>query len=672
MSNDARDELCINAVRFLAIDAVERAHSGHPGTPMGAAGLAYVLWDRFLKHNPADPAWPDRDRFVLSAGHASMLLYALLHLTGYAVSLDDLRQFRSWGSITPGHPEHGLTPGVEATAGPLGQGFANGVGMAIAERRLAQCFNRPGYPLFDHYTFALVSDGDLQEGLASEAASLAGTLKLGKLIYLYDSNGVQQDGPTVSFREDVAERFRAYGWSVAGPIDGLDLAAVDLALRAACAVNDKPHLIICRTTIGYGSPHKAGTSEAHGKPLGQEEVRLTRLNLNWPYAPFSVPQEVYEHMLQAGERGSSGQAQWQELLENYRQAYPREAGRLDGDLRGELPRDWQKGLDGLFANINKPLSTREASGQVLEILSENVPALTGGAADLAESTRTYLKDTGDLDANSYSGRNIRYGLREHAMAAISNGLALHGGLMPFAATFLVFSDYLRPSLRLAAIMKLRVIFVFTHDSIGVGEDGPTHQPVEQLMSLRLIPGLVTLRPGGPEETLEAWKVALTRKEGPTALILSRQSLPAMGQNAEAAEGVKRGAYVLRETGLSPRVVLMGTGSEVPLALEAGEILRQKGIAARVVSLPSWELFAAQPEDYRRRVLPPEIKARVSIEAGTTMGWERYVGEGGKALGIDSFGASAPGEELFQRFGLTSHNIVEEALKLVSGITANTG
>jgi transketolase len=660
------DELCINTLRFLAVDAVEKAKSGHPGTAMGAAALAYVLWDRFLKHNPADPHWPDRDRFVLSAGHASMLLYGLLHLTGYALSLEDLKRFRQWGSLTPGHPEHGLTPGVEATTGPLGQGFANGVGLAIAEVHMAQYFNRPGYALIDHYTYALVSDGDLQEGAASEAASLAGTLKLAKLIYLYDSNGIQQDGQTVSFQEDVALRFSAYGWNVIGPIDGMDPEAVDLALRSARADSGRPNLIICRTVIGYGSPHKAGTSAAHGEPLGAEEVRLTKANLGWAYPDaFSVPQEVYTHLRQARERGRLQQARWQETLAEYRQAYPLLAGQLESSLKGDLSRGWEQGLDGLFDIINKPLSTRDVAGKVINVIAANVPSLMGGAADLAGSTRTYLKEAGEFNAENYAGRNIRYGLREHAMGAVSNGLALHGGLVPFAATFLVFADYMRPPMRLAAIMKLRVIYIFTHDSIGVGEDGPTHQPVEQLMGLRLVPNLVTLRPADAAETVEAWKIALQRKEGPTALVLTRQEVPLLDRSVlAAAAGVQRGGYVLRESGPSPRVILIGSGSEVAIALETARMLEAKGISSRVVSLPSWELFEAQSVEYRQSVLPPAVTARVSLEAGTTLGWERYVGLQGKALGLDRFGASAPGSELFRRFGLTAQRMAEEALKLI--------
>ncbi len=666
MSNPGLDQLCINTIRFLAIDAVEQANSGHPGAPMGMAAMAYTLWDRHLKHNPADPKWPDRDRFVLSAGHASALLYALLHLTGYDLPLDEIKRFRQWGSKTPGHPEFHLTPGVETTTGPLGQGFANGVGMAIAERALARRYNRPGLELFNHYTYAIVSDGDLQEGVASEAASLAGHLKLAKLIYLYDDNDISIDGPTdITFTEDVKQRFLAYGWNVVGPIDGMDTEAVDTAIRAARSQSERPSLIICRTVIGYGSPNKANRPSAHGEPLGKQETRLTRENLRWPYGPFEVPSEAAAHLRRAVERGKADQARWQVLLDQYRAAFPSEARQLEADLNGDLPAEWDRDLSDLFKPGDKPLATREALGRLLNKTAGTVRNLTGGSADLAGSVKTLLKDGGDCCAADYSGRNIRFGVREHAMGAIANGIALHGGLIPFTGTFLVFYDYMRPPVRLAALMGLHVIFVFSHDSVGLGEDGPTHQPVEQLMGLRLVPKLVTIRPADALEMVEAWKIALERKNGPTALICTRQNLPVLDRDKLApASGVGRGGYVLWETGGTPQVILIGTGSEVHIALEAGRFLQAEGIRSRVISLPSWELFDAQPPEYRRSVLPPEIKARVSLEAGQTIGWERYVGLDGVAIGLNRFGVSAPGPVIYEQFGLTARRMADEAKRLI--------
>ncbi|MBI4284343.1 MAG: transketolase, partial [Chloroflexi bacterium] len=654
-------------MRLLAIDAVEAANSGHPGTPMGAAPMAYVLWDRFLKHNPAHPHWPDRDRFVLSAGHACAMLYALLHLTGYDLPLDEIKRFRQWGSRTPGHSEYGVTPGVEATTGPLGQGFANGVGMAIAERWLAQNYNRPGFEIINHYTYGIVSDGDLQEGVAAEAASLAGTLRLGKLIYLYDDNDISIEGKTdIAFAENVAQRFQAYGWRVFGPIDGMDTTAVDWAIRSAQSESTHPNLIICRTVIGYGSPNKAGTAVAHGEPLGAEEVKLTRQNLAWPYeAPFTIPPEALSHFREALDRGRAWQGKWQALLEGYRKAYPEDFQQLQEDLSGRLPPGWDEGLADLFKGATKPIATREASGKVMNTISNKVHSFMGGSADLAPSTKTILKDHGDYGFDEYCGRNMHFGVREHAMGAICNGMALHKGLIPYAATFLIFSDYMRPPIRLASLMKIRVIFVFTHDSVGLGQDGPTHQPIEQLMGLRAIPGFMVVRPADATETAEAWKIALTRERGPTALVLTRQNLPVLERSVLApVSGVQKGGYILWEAGNTPRVILIGTGSEVHIALEAGKLLQTKGIAARVVSLPSWEMFEAQPPKYRQSVLPPGLRARVSIEAGTPLGWERYVGSEGIAIGISRFGASAPGEVIYQQLGLTPQRLVEAALRLI--------
>ena len=661
------DDLCINTIRFLAVDAVEKAKSGHPGAPLGQAPMAYVLWDKFLKHNPADPDWIDRDRFILSAGHASAMLYALLYLTGYGLSLHDIMQFRQWGSKTPGHPEHGLTPGVEATTGPLGQGFANGVGMAMVERWLAQRYNRPGHEIINHYTYAIASDGDLQEGVASEAASLAGTLKLAKLIYLYDDNNISIEGSTeISFTEDVAKRFQAYHWHVIGPVDGMNISAVEQAIHTAHEDDLQPKLIICRTTIGYGSPHKQGTASAHGEPLGAEETRLTKDNLGWCYAdPFTVPAEVLRHFRLAVERGRIKQKNWETLFKSYQQNYPDEASELLADVSGKLPDDWDAELSGLFKAGDKPVATREASGRIMNLIASKVIGFAGGSADLAPSLKTALKDFGDYNCKDYCGRNIHFGVREHAMGAISNGMALHKGIIPYAGTFLVFSDYMRPSIRLAALTKLGLVYLFSHDSVALGEDGPTHQPVEQIMSLRLIPGLVTIRPADATETVEAWKIALERRQGPTALILSRQSLPILDRKTLSSEkGVRSGGYILWESGSTPDIILIGTGSEVHLILEAGKLLEQKGIKARVVSLPSWELFDKQPGEYRSSVLPQSIPKRISIEAGVTIGWEKYIGEGGMAIGINHFGTSAPGDVIYKHWGLTPQNIAETATKLL--------
>ena len=660
------DELCINSIRFLSIDAVQKANSGHPGAPMGAAPMAYALWDRFLKHNPADTSWPDRDRFVLSAGHASMLIYSLLHLTGYPVTLDDIREFRQWESRTPGHPEYGLTPGVEVTTGPLGQGFAHGVGMAYAERLLAERYNRPGHEIVDHYVYGIVSDGDLMEGVASEAASFAGTHELGKLIYLYDDNNISIEGNTdVTFLEDVGARFRAYGWHVVGPIDGMDLPAVEAALHEAQAERVRPSLIVATTTIGYGSPNKANTGGVHGAALGTDEVALTRQTLGWPYEPFVVPQEALDHMRLALERGAGAQAEWEGRFAEYRAAYPAEAEQLEADLNGHLPDGWADPLDDLFANEEKPLATREAGGRVMNAIAERLHTLVGGSADLAPSTNTLLRGYVDADGEKVAPHNMHFGVREHAMGSIAGGMALHGGVIPYTATFLIFSDYMRPPMRLAALMGLRVVYVFTHDSIGLGEDGPTHQAVEQLLSLRGVPNMVVLRPAEATETAMAWRAAIERRTGPTVLVFTRQGLPVLDRSVyPAADNVLRGAYVLWESSENPAVILIGTGSEVSIALDAGKALAEQGIAARVVSMPSWELFDAQPREYRDSVLPPGIAARVSVEAGRTLGWERYVGTNGVSIGVDTFGASAPYQRIYREYGLTAERVAEAAASLV--------
>ena len=631
--------------------------------------MTYVLWDRFLKHNPDAPEWPDRDRFILSCGHASAMLYALLHLTGYDLSLDDLKQFRQWGSKTPGHPEYGVVPGLEMTTGPLGQGFANGVGMAIAERWLAANHNRPGHEVIDHYTYAIVSDGDLEEGISSEAASMAGNLRLGKLIYLYDDNGISIEGKTdITFTEDIAGRFQAYGWQVIGPVDGFDIASVENAIGEAQADKEHPSLIICKTVIGYGSPNKAGRALAHGEPLGEDEVRLTRKQLGWNYEePFTVPPEALAHLRKAKERGRKQQEDWQRKIELYRKTYHDDARRLEADLRGDLPDGWDSGLDNLFKEETKTVATRSASGLVMNALAPRIRSLMGGSADLAPSTKTELKEGGDYSPGNYDARNLHFGVREHAMGAIASGMARHGGIIPYTATFLVFYDYMRAPVRLAAMMGLRVIYIFTHDSVGVGEDGPTHQPIEQLIGLRSVPNLVTIRPADATETVEAWKIALQRHHGPTALVLSRQNLPVFDRvNLAPASGVRRGGYVLWEAATKPEVIIMGTGSEVPVALEAGKLLQEKGIKVRIVSLPSWELFDAQPGKYREKVLPKNIKARISIEAGSPLGWERYVGDSGVIMGIPRFGSSAPGNVIYEKLGLTAQRVAEEAANLLRG------
>ena len=635
---------------------------------MGAAPMAYVLWDRFLKHNPNDPTWPDRDRFVLSPGHASALLYSLLHLTGYDLPMDELKQFRQWGSKTPGHPEHGLTPGVEATTGPLGQGFGNAVGMALTERWLAGRFNRPGHEIINHHTYAIVSDGDLQEGIASEAASMAGTLGLGKLILLYDDNDVSIEGSTdITFCENVAQRFEAYAWHVIGTIDGMDVEQVSSALTAAKAETGKPSIIVCRTVIGYGSPNKAGKASAHGDPLGEEEVSLAKEKLEWEFEEqFFIPSEAGSHLAMAGERGKSSQSDWNAAFSEYREAFPDEAQVLDDALQGRLPKGWEEGLDGLFSKPD-PIATRSASGVVMNAISKGVPAFLGGSADLSPSTRTVLDDRGHIGSGEFSGHNLHFGVREHAMGAVANGIALHGGAIPYTATFLVFSDYMRPSIRLGALMGQQVIYIFTHDSIGVGEDGPTHQPIEHLMSLREIPGLVVSRPADATETVEVWRAAMSRQDGPTVLAFTRQNLPVFDRSVlSPASGVLKGGYILWESRDSPQVIIIATGSEVHIALEAGQILEGEGIAARVVSMPSWEIFDAQSKEYRDQVLPPSQRARVSVEAGTTKGWERYIGLDGASVGMSSYGASAPAGVLYEKFGITAERVADESRKLVNG------
>jgi transketolase len=689
---DALDQLCINTIRMLSIDAVQRASSGHPGMPMGAATMAYILWTRHLRHSPTNPAWPDRDRFVLSAGHASMLLYSLLFLTGYDLSLEDLERFRQWNSRTPGHPEHGCTPGVEVTTGPLGQGFANAVGMAIAERCLAATFNRPGHDVVDHYTYVLASDGDLMEGVAYEAASLAGTLRLGRLIVLYDANQITLSATTnVTFTEDVGDRFEACGWHVQR-IDGHNPRAVDAALTFARAVEDRPSLIVARTHIGYGSPHKQDTWHAHGEPLGAEEVRLTKQALGWPEnRTFYVPDEALREFRQSVERGAALEIAWRRKVAAYEAAHPGLAGQFARILAGELPDEWDTALPSFTAESGD-VATRDAGGIAMNALAGVVMNLVGGSADLDPSTRTTLKGYGDFESQrsarsvdtpeiqgtsggvwGYSGRNIHFGLREHAMAAMMTGMAAHGGVIPFGATFLSFSDYMRPSIRLAALSRAHVIYIWTHDSIALGEDGPTHQPVEQLASLRAMPNMLVVRPSDATETVEAWRVALAHTGGPVGLVLTRQKLPVIDRQKYApASRLAHGAYVLSDGGNShPDVILIATGSEVSIALEAHRQLAAEGIRSWVVSMPCWELFEHQPRAYRDAVLPPYVRARVSIEAASPFGWERYVGDRGAIIGINRFGASAPGNTVMREFGFTAEHIVRQAKVVISECALST-
>ncbi|MBW2086978.1 MAG: transketolase, partial [Deltaproteobacteria bacterium] len=624
--------------------------------------MAYVLWTRFLRHNPLDPKWPNRDRFVLSAGHGSMLLYSLLHLTGYNLPLEELKNFRQWDSKTPGHPEYPLTPGVETTTGPLGQGFANGVGMAMAERYLAALFNRPGYEIIDHYTYGIVSDGDLMEGVSHEAASLAGHLGLGKLIYLYDDNRISIEGSTdLTFTENRIARFEAYGWHVQQVEDGNDLKAVAAAIAKAQQEKERPSLIAVRTHLGFGSPHKQDTASAHGEPLGSEEIRLTKENLGWPLDPlFLIPDDVLDHFRQAVDKGKESQGQWETLFRSYEEAFPEPTATWKRIMKDELPDDWEKGIPA-FPGDPKGMATRVASGTVLNGIASLVPNLVGGSADLAPSNKTLIKGEDDFQRGLWQGRNLRFGVREHGMGSILNGMALHGGLIPYGGTFLVFSDYMRPSIRLAALMGLRVIYVFTHDSIGLGEDGPTHQPIEQLGALRVIPNLTVIRPCDANETAEAWRFALNHKNGPVALALTRQSVPTLEEEAFASSGLHRGAYILSDADdQKPDVILMASGSEVHVAIAAAQKLGQKGVSVRVVSMPSWELFDRQPEDYRRQVLPSEIKTRIAIEAGVPHGWHRYVGGQGEVIGINRFGASAPYKVIYEKFGLTAEHVVEKA------------
>ena len=681
------DQLSINTIRFLSVDAVEHAKSGHPGLPLGAAPMAYVLWTRFLQHNPSNPNWFNRDRFVLSAGHGSMLLYSLLHLTGYDLPLDQIKQFRQWGSFTPGHPERGVTPGVEITTGPLGQGFGNGVGMAIAEAYLAARYNRPGFEVIHHFTYGLISDGDLMEGVAAEAASHAGHLKLGKLIYLYDNNHITLAASTqLTFTEDRAQRFAAYGWHTQSIDDGNDVDAIDVAIRAARQETERPSLILVRTHIGYGSPHKQDTFSAHGSPLGEEEVKLTKENLRWPVGPpFLVPEAVEQHYRQAVHRGRLAEAEWHQKFAAYEQQYPALACELRLLITGELPPGWDANFPQFPADA-KGLATRVASGSIMEAISQKLPGLIGGSADLNSSTYTELSNAGnfehpatavgDLQGSasggwSYAGRNLQFGVREHAMGSIANGLSVHGGVIPFTATFLTFSDYMRPPIRLAALMGIQVVYVFTHDSLALGEDGPTHQPVEQVASLRAIPQLMVIRPADANETAVAWRVAIETRDRPVALILTRQHVPTLNRSEFAsADGLRRGAYILADAphGI-PHVILIASGSEVGLIVAARRALQEQHIAVRLVSMPSWELFEIQSREYRDSVLLPSVHARLAVEAGVSQGWHRYVGDQGSVIGVDRFGASAPGPVVMHEYGFTVENVCKQVLVLLDKKTA---
>ncbi len=672
------DALSINTIRFLSVDAIQKANSGHPGLPMGAAAMAYTLWTRTLRHNPADPQWINRDRFVLSGGHGSMLLYSLLHLTGYDLTLDDLMNFRQWGSKTPGHPESHLTPGVEATTGPLGQGISNAVGMAMAEAHLAARFNRPGHTVVDHYTYVITTDGDLMEGVASEACSLAGHLGLGKLIALYDDNRISLAGSTaITFTEDVGQRFEAYGWHVQHVTDGNDVEAIAQAINTARADATRPSLICVRTIIGYGSPHKQDTYEAHGSPLGPDEVIAAKKNLGWPTEPaFLIPGEALEHFRQAVANGAAWQAEWQAAFDRYTEAYPDLAAELRRTFARELPAGWDMALP-VFPDDPKGLATRKASEAALQALAPKLPELFGGSADLNPSTFTWLKGLGDFQSPltssqnvqgvvggewGYGGRNIAFGVREHGMGAIVNGLAGHGGLIPYSATFLTFSDYMRPAIRLAALAKLHAIFVFTHDSIGLGEDGPTHQPVEHVAALRAVPGLVTLRPGDANEAVEAWRFAIEYTHGPVALIFTRQNVPTLDRQIYApATELRKGGYVLADFGdAEPQLILMASGSEVGLMVQSGIKLASEAINVRLVSMPSMELFEMQSQEYRDQVLPPAVTARVAIEAGIAMPWYKYVGAAGQCVCMSGYGASAPANVLFEKYGFTTANVIEKA------------
>ncbi len=658
------DEICINTIRTLSMDAVQKANSGHPGAPMGLAPAAHVLWTRVMKHNPKNPGWLDRDRFVLSGGHASMLLYSLLHLSGCGVTLDDIKKFRQWGSKTPGHPEFGHTPGVETTTGPLGQGFANAVGMAMAERHLAARFNRSDHEIVDHFTYMMCGDGDMMEGISSEAASLAGHLALARLICIYDDNKISIEGSTdITFTEDVALRFKAYNWHILKVDNGNDIDAIFNALRKAKAEIERPSLIVLRTHIAFGSPNKQDTADAHGAPLGEEEIRLTKKNLGVPEDLFFfIPEQALDRYRKCINAGKEVEARWQETYQSYSKKYPELAKQWVDAMSGFLTAGWDAEIPE-FSVADGPIATRAASGKVLNAVAEKIPTLIGGSADLAPSNKTYMNAFHEFQKDAYHGRNIRFGVREHAMGGIISGMFLHNGLRPYGGTFLVFADYMRPAIRIASLMKLPIIYIFTHDSVAVGEDGPTHQPVEQLAGLRVIPGLTVIRPADASETAQAWRQALKNTRGPVALILSRQKLPVLNPD-HMENGLTDGAYILADCQGKPDIILIATGSEVHITLEAQKRLALENIAARVVSMPSWELFEQTPQEYKDRVLLPDVTVRLAIEAGSPMGWEHYVGNSGAIIGIKDFGASAPGGTVMKKFGFTPENIVQKAMDLL--------
>ena len=667
LSDSKLQELAINTIRFLSADAVQRANSGHPGMPMGAAAMAYALWTRHLRFNPTNPDWWNRDRFVLSGGHGSMLLYSLLHLTGYDVSLEDLKDFRQLGCRTPGHPENFCTPGVEVTTGPLGQGFGNTVGMAIAQKHLAAIFNRPGFNLVNHYIYGIVTDGDLMEGLSSEAASLAGHLRLGNIILLYDDNLISIDGSTdITFTEDRNARFEAFGWHVQKIEDGNDVEAVDKAIQEA-KTDPRPSIISVRTHIGFGLPTRQDTAKAHGEPAGVEELEGAKKKLNWPLEPdFYVPEQVLKHFREVGEKGVKREDEWNTLFEEYSKKHPELATEFARRMKGELSQNWDANLPS-FKPSDGPMATRTASGKIINALATRLPEMIGGSADLTPSNKTWIDGSPSFQADSPEGRNIHYGVREHAMAAAVNGMAAHGGVIPYSGTFLMFSDYMRPSIRLSALSRHRSIWVFTHDSIGVGEDGPTHQPVEQLASLRAIPGLTVIRPGDANEVVEAWKVAIAHTNRPTLMALTRQNIAILDRNKYApASGLQKGAYVLADLGKDPEIILMASGSEVPLIVEAGEKLLADGISVRLVSFPSWELFEKQSEEYRTSVLSPKIKKRLAVEAGVSQGWSKWIGDDGDMHSVEKFGSSAPVKVVFENYGFTVDNIFAKAKKLLEG------
>ena len=661
----------INTIRFLAADTVQNANSGHPGLPMGAAAVAYTVWTRHLRHNPSNPKWFNRDRFILSGGHGGTLLYALLHLTGYDLPMSELQNYRQWGSRTPGHPECSITPGVETTTGPLGQGFAIGVGMAMAEAILAAHFNKGNHKVIDHYTYAIVTDGDMMEGISHEAASLAGHLRLGKLIYLYDDNHITIEGDTnITFTEDVAARFESYHWQVIRVDDGCDVKAIDTAIQEA-KQDPRPSLIMCRTIIGYGMPNKQGTPKAHGEPPGQEELLAAKRNLGWPESPsFYIPEEVKQHFRKAVEKGTAAEKEWNQCFDRYCAEYPQQAEELTRRIRGELPSGWDADLVS-FTEDPMGMPLRAASGKVLNLIARRVPELVGGSGDLSPSTKTWLEGCPVVQADTPGGRNVHWGIREHAMAAAVNGMALHGGFIPFCSTYLVFSDYMRPAMRIASLSHIPSLWIFTHDSIGVGEDGPTHQAVEQLASLRAMPNLVVLRPADANEVIAAWKYILTHRQQPIALVLARQSVPTLDREIFApADGLLKGAYVLKDYGEGqPDLILMASGSEVSLVVKAAEILLEEGLRTRVVSFPSWELFKTQDAAYRHSVLMPDVKVRLAVEAGVGQGWERWVGDDGDVMSVETFGASAPGPVLYQEYGLTPENIAARVRDLIARRTA---